>query len=316
MGDKKVKKRIRNGVVALVSLAMIAGFVVLFVAASRGRSEAACTAVHLVVKGNPDHLYINTHEIRARILGSKQLNPVGKPLSTLSIARLEHSVKAFPWVQDAELYLDNDNVLQVLITERVPATRVFTTSGASFYLDALGTPLPVTGSFASRMPVFTGFPDDKALPVPKDSALISEMTTLSAYVTAHPFWMAQISQININELGEFELIPTVGSALVEFGNCSDMAGKFAKLLSFYSEGLNNVGWGYYDTLDLRFRGQVVATRKRKNMNPIVDSLMTRDSYEHSTDSTPQLEMRSGAQAEVTWTEMKANGKTALRAPKR
>jgi cell division protein FtsQ len=314
MGEKR-KRRIRNGIIALASLAMITGFVVLFVAASRDRGEAACRAVHLAVKGNPDHLYIDEGDIRAKILGTAGLNPVGKPLSTLKMQELERSVKAFPWVADAELYLDNDNVLQVLITEKVPRTRVFTTSGGSFYLDAYGAKLPVTGSFVSRMPVVTGFPDTHSLPGGADSALVAGVTALSAFLSSHPFWMAQVSQVNINGQGEFELIPTVGSALVEFGTSNDLEEKFSKLLTFYSAGLNNVGWGYYDTLDVRFRGQVVATRKKSQGNPVVDSLMTRDSYANSTGSTPQLKMRSGAAAEVTWTETNTDAKTAIRPPK-
>jgi len=304
MRESKGKKSVRNVVVALLSVAMIVGFVLLFIAASKDRNDTSCKGIHLEVKGTPAHLYIDQKEITAMIRSNKTLNPVGKPLSSLSIAALERSVKTFPWVKDAELYLDNDNILQILITERVPVTRVFTTSGASFFLDQEGTRLPVTGSFATRMPVFTGFPDEQSASAAADSGLIVEMTAISAYLSGHPFWMAQVGQVNINALREFELVPTVGSALIELGDGTHLDAKFSKLLVFYRQALNNVGWGYYDTLDLRFQGQVVASRKRQNQNPVVDSLMSEGSYQHSPESTPALVMRSGAQAEVTHSEMK------------
>ena len=45
MTGKKGKHIVRRIFIALASLAMIAGFVVLFIAASRDRSEATCKAM-------------------------------------------------------------------------------------------------------------------------------------------------------------------------------------------------------------------------------------------------------------------------------
>lgn len=278
MSETKAKHIIKNVLIALVSLAMITGFVMLFIAASRDRDKSVCKGLRLELKGDPARSFVDKAAIEHMLRGQKALDPVGKPLSALGTAALEKAVKAFPWVKDAQLYVDNDNILQIQVTEREPVARVFTASGNSFFLDQDSRRLPVTGSFAVRIPVFTGFPDGESGAPARDSLLAAGITAISAYLSAHPFWMAQVEQVNINALGQFELVNTVGGALVEFGDATDIDQKFSKLLVFYRGALNHVGWGYYDTLDLRFRGQVVASRKPGNRNPVIDSLMTDDAY--------------------------------------
>lgn len=294
----------KNIVISLASLAMIIGFVVLFIAASKDRNKSACRGIHLEVEGNPAVTFINKGAITRLLQKDRGLNPVGKQLSDIRIRSLEQAVKTFPWVRDAELYVDNDNLLQITVTERVPVARVFMSSGYSFFLDATGIRLPVTGSFAVKLPVFTGFPDDQASAGPADSLLLSGMIALSGYLKDHPFWMAQVDQISINRDREFEIVPAVGDALIEFGAGKDIPEKFAKLMVFYRQGLNNIGWGYYDTLDLRYRGQIVATRKRANHNPVVDSLMTRNSYASAPGLSPEGQRRQSTGVGVPERETK------------
>jgi cell division protein FtsQ len=289
MSKSKGKYFVKRLMIALVSTVMIAGFVALFIAASKDRSKSACKALVIHVKNNNAKIFVDKAAIESSIINDKSLNPVGKQLNGLNIQLLERSVKTFPWVKEAEIYIDNDNILQINITERVPLARVFTTNGNSFYIDNEGTALPVNGSFSIKMPVFTGFPNDT--PVvhdAKDSLLLTQMILLSEYITGHPFWRAQVAQMNINSSHQFELIPTVGSTLIEFGHGNNIQEKFDKLLVFYQKGLNNVGWGYYDTLDLQYKGQIVATRRYKSENPVVDSLLTQNLYQYMKDESPEI----------------------------
>ena len=82
-----------------------------------------------------------------------------------------------------------------------------------------------------------------------------------------------MNQVKISAEDGFEIIPRVGDILIVFGEGKKIKEKFDKLMIFYKEGLNKVGWGYYDTLDLRFEGQVVAGRKKKEGNPVIKTLV-------------------------------------------
>jgi cell division protein FtsQ len=53
--------------------------------------------------------------------------------------------------------------------------------------------------------------------------------------------MAQISQIDITPSKEFEMIPTVGNHIIEFGDGTDYDAKFKKLFIFYKQVLAKTG---------------------------------------------------------------------------
>jgi cell division protein FtsQ len=66
-----------------------------------------------------------------------------------------------------------------------------------------------------------------------------------------------IEQIYVNNKGEFVLAPMLGDHIILFGYYKDAEEKLRKLKIFYKEVLPYEGWRKYDTIDLRFRGQVI-----------------------------------------------------------
>ena len=60
--------------------------------------------------------------------------------------------------------------------------------------------------------------------------------------------------------GDFELIPLVGKQLIILGDANDIKEKFDNLQIFYKQGLSHEGWDKYDTINLKYRNQVVCTK--------------------------------------------------------
>ena len=65
----------------------------------------------------------------------------------------------------------------------------------------------------------------------------------------------------MNASGDLELIPRIGSHIIVFGDYSDCEIKFRNLMSLYKNGLPAVGWNKYETINLKFKGQVVCTKR-------------------------------------------------------
>jgi cell division protein FtsQ len=80
-----------------------------------------------------------------------------------------------------------------------------------------------------------------------------------------------VQQVIVDSNAEFTIIPTLGNQLIFFGNAEDIEGKFKKLLNFYTEGLNKTGWNKYATINLKFKNQVVCTKKDIPLIPIAKS---------------------------------------------
>ena len=57
------------------------------------------------------------------------------------------------------------------------------------------------------------------------------------------------------------MIPRVGNHSVIIGDDSFLDDKFSKLFIFYREGLNKKGWNNYSSINLKYKDQVVCTKK-------------------------------------------------------
>jgi cell division protein FtsQ len=192
----------------------------------------------------------------------------GRALKTFKLQQLETLLKKNVWVRKAQLYFDSKNVLHVKIEERVPLARVFTSSGASFYLDSNLKRLPLSDQIVLKLPVFTGFPTDKKILKKSDSILLQQIKEMSEFLLADAFWMAQIAQVDISVRKEFELAPTVGSHVIVFGKGDDIEKKFRKLRVFYEQVAAKAGFDKYSEVNIQYNGQVIGVKKEKQRTQV------------------------------------------------
>jgi cell division protein FtsQ len=185
---------------------------------------------------------------------------VGQPIESINLQMLERRLEKDKWIRNAELFFDNNNVLQVKVEERIPIARIFNIAGNSFYIDSAGKQLPLS-DVSIRVPMFTGFPSLGNKWSTKDSAMISSIKNLATFINADEFWNAQVSQVDITPQRTFEMIPTLGNHVVRLGRATDLEEKFGRLYTFYKQVWTKVGLEKYATIDVQFNGQVIATRK-------------------------------------------------------
>ena len=89
---------------------------------------------------------------------------------------------------------------------------------------------------------------------------------LAQFIARDTFFNAQIEQIYLNSDNDFELIPLIGKHVIIFGDAGNMEEKFGNLLVFYKQGLAVQGWEKYDTINLKYHNQVVATNVEKKQS--------------------------------------------------
>jgi cell division protein FtsQ len=253
------KRRYKLKKILTVSVWFIlaSGVVVLLVAAMSKKNTERIRGVEIKISGIQNNYFIDKSEVLKILekVNGKKLEKVAA--NSLNLTAMESQLLKNDWIKKAELFFDNNKVLQVKITEREPIARIFTISGASFYIDSSLSRLPLSDKFSARLPVFTSFPTEVRVLKKRDSVLLAEVKTLSEYINSHPFWMAQIDQIDISSQGDFEMIPKLGNQLIRFGDASNYEQKFNKLLAFYQQVETHIGWNKYAVLDIRFKNQVV-----------------------------------------------------------
>jgi len=256
-----------------------AALIVLLVIAWKAKEEKKCSAIQIELVGeNTAALFIDEKEILQII--HEQGVKEGQAIGSLNLSTLEKYLETIRWVKHVELFLDNAQVLQVKIEQRIPIARIFTATGNSFYIDKEGLQLPLKQLTVLRLPVFTNFPTDQQKLSKPDSLLLNDIVHFTQAVATDSFFMAQTAQVNIADNGDFELIPSVGDHLVLIGSVEKIEDKLNRLYTFYKKVWVQSGLNAYQVIDCRFDNQIIALKKgmqpiqfSANDLPTVDSTM-------------------------------------------
>jgi cell division protein FtsQ len=260
----KSKFTFKKILTAMVWVLIASGTVVLLVAAISKRNNERCTKVEINIAGVQNNFFIDKKDVFSILENVNNGTLESKPLHSIDLALMETELQKSKWIKNAELFFDNNDILQVKITEREPIARIFSTSGASYYLDSSLARLPLSDKFSARLPVFTSFPTDVIVLSHNDSTIIKDIRILSEFINSNPFWMAQIDQVDISSAGDFDLIPKLGNQVIHFGKADNYQQKFNSLLCFYKQVLSKKGWDSYSVIDAQFKGQIVGIRRDAN----------------------------------------------------
>ena len=259
-----------------------AGMLTLLVAAIGKKNRETCSNYVISVKGDTENYFIDTDDIFGLLKSGINAEIVGKKTADINLRQLEQLLRDNVWIQNAELWFDNQNVLHAEVTERKPVARIFTTTGNSFFIDSSLMIMPPSDKLISGVPMFTGFTDRKVYSA-KDSSLLKEINKLAQFISSNPFWLSQVAQVDITGDGNpasvgFELSPVIGNHLIKIGNSNDLEKKFNRLMIFYKQVLAQKGFDAYSVVDVQYAGQVVAAKRGTQKNK-VDEVALRKNIE-------------------------------------
>jgi len=257
--------------------------VLLFIISWKAKEEKKCASINVELVGeNTIALFMDEKEI-LQIIHEKGIQ-AGLPIGAVNLNALEKNLQSIKWVKHAEMFLDNQQALQIKIEQRIPIARIFTAAGNSFYIDKEGWRLPLKQLTVMRLPVFTGFPSDQEKMSTPDSLLLKDILHFTKAIQEDSFFMAQIAQINIAANGDFEMIPSLGDHLVLMGSAENVEDKLNRLYSFYKQVWVQSGVNAYQVLDCRFDHQIVALKKGMQPIQFSGSILASDSLDSFTSS--------------------------------
>lgn len=252
------------------------GMFILLMAAISTKKKGHCSDYVITLNGADKNLFIDQKDVEQLLKKTTKGDIKGEPVVSFNLHELEQMLEYNTWIDKAELYFDNKDVLHVTVTEKEPVARIFTTENKSFYIDSIGNRIPLSDKLSARVPVFTGFPDRKKLTA-KDSALLNEVRIVANQINSDAFWQSQVAQIDITAERNFEMVPVVGNHLVKLGNGENMDQKFKRLMIFYKQVLSKTGFDKYKLIDVQYKGQVVASKYVGNAK--IDSVQLRKNVE-------------------------------------
>ena len=254
------KTTIRKVLFIVIWLCIGGGMVSLLLAAITKKNNGLCKDYTISIEGGgKNNLFIDNKDVEQLLFKATKGPLKGDPIAAFNLYELEQMLEKNTWVDEADMYFDNKDVLHVSITEKEPIARIFTTDGNSFYINDNGKKMPLSDKLSARVPVFTGYADKKKMNA-ADSLFLKQVTNVAEFIENNPFWMSQVAQIDITDDGNFEMIPLVGNHPVKLGNGENIEKKFNRLMIFYKQVLSKTGFDKYKIIDVQYKGQVVVSK--------------------------------------------------------
>jgi cell division protein FtsQ len=257
---------------------LFAAIVVLMGFVSADREKIKCQGIQINIVDEQSKGFIDRADVIA-IVQSKSKHVIGTRMSDINIPVLEKIINNNPFVKQAQVYSSIDGMLHVDVEQRTPVVRIINDKDESFYIDTEGKFMPVSDKYTHPVLIANGFiydtyvqqqVFDSSFYVTADSVrplrIIDQLFYLANYINRDTLMNDMTEQVYVNSNHEFELVPRVGDHVILLGDISNLEEKILKLKKFYTDGLNKAGWDLYSVINLKFKNQVVCTRKNNSIH--------------------------------------------------
>lgn len=274
-------KRVWKIVGTTIFWCAVAGFFVAAALLRHSNEEARrVEQVEVIIAGRQEARFV-TPELVVGLIDNAGLNPLGVAVDSLDLAKINHVVEEYCFVERAMTYVDYNGTLTVELTQREPYMRIRTNSGYDFYLTRNMYVLPVDAGVALRLPIATGelwLPFGKSFTgslrewigegekKSKESynflcklinfvVLMEESEELSGQFVQ----LALVMPRTPSRKGEFqephiELVPRRGGYILEFGALENVEAKFYRWRRFCESKVVDMSRG---RLNVEYDGQAI-----------------------------------------------------------
>ncbi len=250
-----LSRKIKTIIYGFLSIVLLGYLVVSVCVVGKVADEKMCTGLKITVY-DTEQLGFMSHDDVIAELGSLPRKARKMRLADINIDSIENYLKAFDKIEDANVTILTSGQLHVEVWPMRPVMRVFATDGTSYYLNRQGKKMTARARYYIDVPVvsgnFTGV-----------DSIVPFILPLLEYIEGDSLWQHAIDGIKVNNATEVILIPAIYGHVVNFGAPDNIPNKFQRLKSFYSKAMPRKGWLYYDTVSVKWNGQVVASRRKK-----------------------------------------------------
>lgn len=141
----------------------------------------------------------------------------------------------------------------IFAEQRRPVMRLFAKSG-EYYVDDEGFRFPAASIGTADVIVASGS-------IPDRGEALKTVWQLAMFLDANPDISPLFDQIYRDSKGDLFLVPKLGSHIVQVGSADNLEEKFSNLTAFYTRGLPQAGWDTYRQVSVKYKGQVVCTKR-------------------------------------------------------
>lgn len=193
----------------------------------------------------------------ARELDDLPSRAKGIALANINTQDIRHRLLDLDKIEDAEVVRYSDGSIRIHVTPIVPVLRVFD-GPSSYYVNRAGKRVKASARYHKNVPMIQGHFD------PSDSVFTPmSLMPLVNFIASDSLWNSYISMIKVKSPTDILLIPNIREHVINIGTTDRLREKLDNLQLFYSKVLVKQGWEKYDTISLKWNGQIVATKRHR-----------------------------------------------------
>lgn len=252
--------------------AMLAYIVCMFVWARAEAKRHACNGIEVVIDGKSQVASISEASVK-EVLADYPHPIIGQPVHSINTLEIADFLRSFNNFETVDCLITTQGNLKIKVTPMVPTLRVF--DGAkSYYVNKDGKTMAAIPGFHVDVPVVSGhfsedFPPQSVLPVVRFMQSDSAINHI-------------VGMIQVIDRENILLVPRIKGHVINIGDTTDLNIKRRAILTAYKDILPYKGWDTYDTISVKFKGQIVASRRDKTpLFPIPEWTETDDGEEMS-----------------------------------
>jgi len=243
----------------ILSLVLLAYIVV---AVSWSRNQSATELCRGIVVDPIESRFVTAKEI-TRELGSLPEQSAKMRIHQINTDSIERILASIDNIERVRCIVTTDNRIHVEVDPLEPVARIFDRD-SSYYINRAGKRISATARYHSDVPIVSGaftkeFPPTEVLP-------------LVSFINSDSTWSTLVTHIKAYDRRNVILVPMIHGHVINIGDMDNLGDKFDRLRLAYKKILPVRGWDFYDTLSVKWSGQVVATRRVKRLHQAISTV--------------------------------------------
>lgn len=254
----KGHSRRRSVIRAVVAICLAVYLVFALCITNSTSADSVCTGLKIAVNDTASLKFVTAAEL-SRELGSLPAQAKGMLLKEIDTDSIERLLNSIDKIENANAVRLTDRSVLITVDPLHPVARVFDSKG-SYYINRSGKRISADARYHIDVPVIQGNFVDSVFPA-------SRVLPLVDYISNDSLWNSLVSMIKVDSPSDILLVSIVRGQIINFGTPDNFDNKFHRLRRMYAEVMPVKGWSYYDTISVKWNGQIVATRRNKKLPP-------------------------------------------------
>ncbi len=241
---------------ALLSVGLLAYLVVAISRADAMRADARCSGMVIDIVDSSSCRFVTRAGIDQELNGLRDKAPSMR-LRDINTDAIERKLDLIDDIEESVCTRLSDGTVLLRVIPMRPVVRVFNPDGTSYYVNKAGKKMKASLRYRMDVPVIVNEGDTSFNAV--------SLLPLLNIIQGDSLWNSLVTAVKVTRGGDVILIPSIRGHVINLGDTTIVNDKLDRMLTMYRKVLPVKGWNTYDTLSVKWRGQVVATHRNKHL---------------------------------------------------